>query len=194
MAEKFRRGFKREAEEMALRVRAQLGLSWREALDPQVLAAHVRVPVVELRELRKHGLSEKALRHLMNKGSREFSAALFECGNQRLIVHNTVHSSERRASNIVHELSHILLKHLPPKQIIQGGCRRWDASMEGEADWLAAELLVPRRAAVELARQEVSEVEAAKRYGVTIGMIRWRLNATGARIQAQRERNARVTR
>ena len=102
MVSDYRRGFKKEAEALALKVRREMGLTWDDRLDPRGLAEHVGVPVFELTELVSVGMSERSLRHLLGRGRREFSAALLERNGVRLIVANPVHSMGRQASNIVH--------------------------------------------------------------------------------------------
>lgn len=191
MAGEYRRGFKKQAEELALAVRAEMDLTWNDPLDPLALARHVQVPVFELEDLLAAGLSRNSLDHLLGKGRSEFSAALFERNGMRLIVANPVHSKGRQASNIVHEVAHLLLEHEPPEAVLEAGCRRWDPMMEREADWLAGELLVPRQAALSIARNGGDVDAAAVRYGVSGAMMRWRLNHSGAIKQAQREKAAR---
>lgn len=191
MATKFQRGFKTRAMKLALSVRKEMSIGDNVALDPRKLAEHVDVPVLELPDLLAAGMSQTTLRHLTGNGKEEFSAALFERGGQRLIVANPSHSTGRQASNIVHEVSHILLKHIAPAALLVGGCRQWDAVMEGEADWLAGELLVPRNAALEIARSGEDVETAARRLGVSRAMMNWRLNHSGARKQAAREKAAR---
>ena len=92
------------------------------------------MPVFELEALLAAGLSRESLDHLLGKGRGKFSAALFERNGMRLIVANPVHSKGRQASNIVHEVAHLLLKHEPPEAVLEAGCRRWDPIMEREAD------------------------------------------------------------
>jgi len=188
VASRFRRGFKKEAGELALEVRREMRLRLSDRLDPRALAAHLGIPVFELDELVMLGMKRASVEQLMKHGRSEFSAAMFEMGGRRLIVANPTHSAGRQASNIVHEISHVLLEHEPPDQLIVAGCRRWDEVMEGEADWLAGELLVPRDAALELARREADVRASAARYGVSEAMMQWRLNHSGARKQAARER------
>lgn len=190
MAADYRRGFKALAERLALEVRDGMGSDWQGRLDPRALAKHVGVVVFDLPEMRRLGMKEESLRFLLGRGRREFSAALFESNGVRVIVANPSHSAVRQASNIVHEVGHVLLRHQPPTEIIDAGCRRWDATMELEADWLAGELLVPRRAALEVARQQTDAEAAAQRFGVSRALMEWRLNHSGARKQAARERSA----
>lgn len=188
MASKFWRGFKRHVEELTLAVRAELGVGWNDQLDPRALAKHVNIPVFDLNDLVAVGMPENSLRHLLGRGRNEFSAALFERGELKVIVANPVHSAGRQASNIAHEVAHLLLAHEPPEAVLEAGCRRWDAVMEREADWLAGELLVPRRAALEVARNGANIEASALRFGVSAAMMRWRLNHSGALKQAARER------
>lgn len=191
MASEYRRGFKAKAEKLALQVRGAMGLSWRERLDPRKLADHLGVPVFELPDLVTTGMSQGSVSHLLGKGRGEFSAALFQREGVKLIVANPVHSAGRQASNIVHEVSHLLLKHVPPAEVLEAGCRRWDSMMEREADWLAGELLVPRKAALDIARRGRDLDLSARHFGVSKAMMTWRLNHSGARKQAKRERAAR---
>lgn len=191
MASEYRRGFKKQAEDLAIAVRRGMGLGWRDRLDPRALAEHVGVPVYELNELSAMGMPEDSLSHLLGRGKTEFSAALFQRNGKRLIVANPVHSRGRQASNIVHEVAHLLLEHEPAEAVIEAGCRRWDATMEREADWLAGELLVPRQAALDIARRGVDVGASAQHLGVSVAMMNWRLNHCGARKQAARERAAR---
>ena len=194
MASEYRQGFKKAAEEPALAVRREMGLNWDDPLHPRRLVAHVGVPVFDLNELTSVGMPQESLHHLLGKGSGEFSAALFERNGMRLIIANPVHSTGRQASNIVHEVAHLLLRHEPPTEILQAGCRRWNAEMEREADWLAGGLLVPRRVALSIARRRLDVRQSALWFGVSEAMMRWRLNHSGARKQAERERARRRTR
>jgi len=187
----YRYGFKKEAEVLAREVRRAMGLECTQPLDPRSLANHVGVPVFELDDLVAAGMREDSLRHLLGRGRSEFSAALFQRNGTRLIVANPVHSPGRQASNIVHEVSHLLLDHQPSGAVIEAGCRRWNAIMEREADWQAGELLVPRQGALEVARSGVDVRSAAHHYGVSEAMMNWRLNHSGARKQAERERASR---
>jgi hypothetical protein len=65
------------------------------------------------------------------------------------------------------------------------GCRHHDPDAEDEANYLAGEVLVTRKAALRVARLGLHEAEA-ERLGVSGKMLRWRVNASGAAIQAQR--------
>lgn len=191
MAGGYRRGFKKQAEDLALAIRQEMGLRFDEQLDPRSLAEHVGVPVFDVEDLLAFGMPKKSVRHLLGAGRKEFSAALFERSGRRLIVANSKHSINRQASNIVHEVAHLRLEHKPPTTLIEAGCRRWNPTMEREADWLAGELLVPRQAALSIARSGGDVESSALRYGVSKAMMTWRLNNSGALKQARHEMAAR---
>ena len=188
MASALRRGFKAEAEGIALEIRSELSLTAYDPLDPRALAAHLAVPVVSLTDLSRNGADHRSALHLTTKGRREFSAMTVIRGTWRLIVVNPVHSQGRRANSVVHELSHLILGHEPHEAISVGGCRRWNQRMEEEADWLAGVLLVPRDAALSVARKRTPVATAALYYGVSEKLMEWRLNHSGARVQVGRER------
>lgn len=102
----------------------------------------------------------------------------------RVILYNDSNTAARQNSDIAHELAHGLLLH-EPRQAIVNGCRAYDKAEEDEASWLAGCLLVPRQAAVRIAKSGQPESDAADEYGVSTEMLSWRLNAIGARRQAE---------
>lgn len=192
MSSALRRGFKSEAERLALDVRHELGLSPFDRLPPETLANDLAIPVVPLLSLRRYGAAQSSIAHLTSEGRSDFSAMTVFRGTFRLIVVNRAHSSGRQANSVVHELSHVILEHDPHEAVGLGGCRTWDQEMESEADWLAGALLVPRGAAVRIVRQRIPIHLAARMYGVSRSLLLWRVNQTGARLQVQRERRRRT--
>lgn len=183
-----RRGFKAFAEALALQTREQLGLTYNERLDPRKLAAYLRVRIVELSALTQAGASPGSISHLTDVDRGAFSAATVVSGRRRLIVYNSVHSSRRIANSLAHEVSHLLLDHAPGLAVTTLGCRLWNAEQEEEADHLGGCLLVPRQAALECCRARLSLPSAAARFGVSVDLMRWRMNHSGATRQAEAER------
>lgn len=182
-ASPFRYGFKTEASDLAREVREELGLGSLEGLDPWALASHLEISILALSDLAK---DHSAILHLLHVETDVFSAATVFCGVQRTIVHNDGHSLQRQHSNLTHELAHGLLMH-PPKPALDAiGCRDWDPAIEAEADWLAGELLVTKEAAMQVALKKWTEQSAALKLGVSVEMIRFRVNMTGARKIVQR--------
>lgn len=186
---KLRHGFKAEAERLALETREELGLTAFDRLDPQRLAENLAIPVYSLADLRAWGVRDQSIRHLATSAPEEFSAMTIFNGTSRLIVENPAHATSRRSNSLCHELAHTLLEHEPHDVRDESGARVWSADMEGEADWLAGELLIPRTAVLQLVRDSVSIEEATARYGVSGALVQWRFNHSGARKQVERERN-----
>lgn len=191
MAPRLRHGFKTESELIAEEVRTELGLELTDRLDPFELASHLAIPVIDLTELRVAGVKETSLRQFLHEEPGDFSAMTIFRGTARLVVVNPQHPDGRRANSICHELSHVLLEHDPHAALASGGTRVWSDDCESEADWLAGVLLVPRPAALRIALLGIKEANAATHFGVSLDLMRWRLNATGARKQAERSRSVR---
>ncbi len=80
---------------------------------------------------------------------------------------------------VVHELSHAVHEHPRRPAIDFAGCREWDGRCEEEATWQAGTLLAPRGGAVVRLRRGETIEEAARHFGVTDGLFRWRANTTG---------------
>lgn len=172
-------GFKKEAEEIAEEVRCELALAPTAPLDPRRFAAYLEIPLWELGTLRE--VCPNAVKQFTQIDQGAFSAATVFHGRSRVIVHNESHSSGRQASNLAHELAHALLQHPPTPALNDLGCREWDRTLEDEAAWLGAALLIPARAALGIARKELDDQTAADLFGVSIQMVRFRMNTTAAR-------------
>lgn len=174
-----RRGFKSEANTLARAVRAELGLAAADALDPWVLATHLGIPLLPLSALAE--AIPEAVAYLTSGDSSALSAVTVFRGTRRLIVHNDAHSRQRQASDLAHELAHALLQHRPHAAFDALGCRVWREVEEAEAEWLAGALLVSEDAALAVVRRGLTILEAARAYGVSEAMMRFRLNVTAAR-------------
>lgn len=181
----YRRGFKTEANSIADDIRRELNLTMLDPLDPRALAEHLSIPIIDLSELANDHLS---IVHLLKVEKGVFSAVTVFAGSMRTIVHNDGHAAERQNSNLAHELAHGLLLHPSTAALDDLGCREWNQDYEDEADWLGGILLVPEAATIEIARGRWSKFEAAKHFGVSVKMIQFRLNATGAVKRVERER------
>lgn len=94
----------------------------------------------------------------------------------------------RQRSNISHEFAHIVLKHPMTLPLDPFGCRNIDRDVEDEANWLSGAMLISDAAALHILSDGMSETDACLRYGVSAQMLRFRLNASGARIRVSRVR------
>jgi Zn-dependent peptidase ImmA (M78 family) len=178
-----RRGFKKEANEIALEIRVELGLGPKAPLDPLKLAEHLLISLIPLSSLEQD--APEAFRRLTGFANSVFSAVTVFRGIKRAIVYNDAHSPRRQASDIAHELAHALLLH-PPKPSLKFGTRDWNSEEEAEAGWVAGALLIPDEAAFRIAESAQSTALAAEEYGVSEQMIVFRLKVTAARIRVER--------
>jgi Zn-dependent peptidase ImmA (M78 family) len=159
-------------------------------LDPCALAEHLAIPVLPLSGLA--GCDPAAVRHLQVVEPEVFSAVTVFRGLRRTIVHNDAHNAGRQANNITHELSHGLLLHQPTPAVDDRGNRLWDQVIEDEASLLAAILLLPQEACIDMARRGIADAGVAERFGVSIELARWRMGASAARTIISRSRSKRA--
>lgn len=171
--------------QVAAEERGWLRLGPMGLLDPYVLAREHGIPVYPIDELPDEWCSQEAVVHFTTSRSRVWSAALVPVGTSRLILENTGHSTVRRRSSLAHELSHHLLEHeFEDVLLSDDGCRKVDTRKEGEANFLAGELLIPYPAALKAAFAEKTNDEVAAIYGVSPQFAQMRMK--GARVHAQR--------
>lgn len=170
----FRRGFKADANRIALRVRSQLGLVAIDPLDPVAVCAAFDIELLPL-----SAVSIDVSRFLGIDRS-VFSAVTVPCGLRTAIVHNDAHHWHRQRSNICHELAHSFLghEHMPP--LTEEGTRAHDGGVEAEANFLGGALLISNEAAVHIALNGF-ERAAGDMYGVSQQMLDFRLRVSGAR-------------
>ena len=179
-----RRGFKTEAKWIARQIRDDLGISMTDPLDPWELGELLEIPVFRLTEFQES--AEGAYRYFNEAGRAVFSAVTVFYGNRRVIVHNDSHSLGRQSSNVCHELAHGLLLHKPTPTFDDQGCRYWSKEIEDEANWLSGVLLVPDEAAIAVVKTEVDLDSAAANNGVSVQMMKFRINVSGARKRVRR--------
>lgn len=187
MSSKLRRGFKAEAERVALSIRAELDITAHDRLDCFMLAEHLGIPIVSLLDLQSYGASIQSIAHL-EANDAIFSALTVCAGTRRLIVYNPWHSSNRQASSLAHELSHVIHDHPAGPAIGEGGCRYWDERFEAEAEWQAGALLVPRQGALAWISRGGTMEDGATYFGVSRDLFQWRVNGTGVIYQLSRRR------
>jgi Zn-dependent peptidase ImmA (M78 family) len=187
----FRRGFKTWAEETALKMRQQLGIAPFQPLDPVGLAAALNIPVLGPSELAELAADVRA--RLLNQHSDSWSAITIRDGNHHLIITNSAHSPARQNSDLMHELAHILMNHEPAMMFMNPASgialRTHNKEQEDEANWLCGCLLLPREALLHVRRKRMTDDEVCGEYGVSLPMLRFRLNTTGVDVQLRRTRS-----
>jgi tellurite resistance-related uncharacterized protein len=181
MTSALERGFKSWAERTATSLRGDLGLGANDSLRPSALAAYLDVPLWTPRDI--PGLPSSVLDQLLNKDPSGWSAITVLQGAVALIIYNPTHSPGRQASDIVHELAHLILGHEPARLIISHDAsfvmRSYDQKHEDEANWLAWALLLPREGMLTCRRKRLSALEIAEKFGVSESLVNFRLRITG---------------
>ena len=183
------RGFKSRCEEMASSLRTELGLRDVDPLPPEQLASYLDVFIWPVTELE---LNEDDLRQLLDVDCDSWSAITVSVAGYDALVTNPRHRSGRLSSDLMHELSHLLLGHEPTTMYVIGDedltLREFDPSKEKEADWLAGALLLPRRALLAIVNQRADYQSMCHKYGVSLPMLKFRMSVTGVKQQVERRR------
>jgi Zn-dependent peptidase ImmA (M78 family) len=183
---KFERGFKTHANRIALEVRNDLNLEPTSPLCPWSLAEDLCIPVLPLTMLADDSSTLAGhVDHLANRVPQVFSAITVFHGCRRLIVHNDAHAPTRQRSDLAHELAHALLLHPPHPPFCSDGQRNFSRELEAQAGWLGPVLLVPNEAARWVAAKRLNESDAARHFGVSLDLMRFRLRMSGAERIAQ---------
>ena len=113
----------------------------------------------------------------------QYGLGCFE-GLKAFIFLNDANEPKRQASDIAHEIAHILLRHTPVNPFVPGGKREYSPTDELEAETLGPALLVSEAAALRAYRliqtRQHSLFSLSNEWMVTEDVIRWRMNAVGA--------------
>lgn len=186
-----RRGFKTQAEKASLSAREALKLGPHDALNPWDYAEHLGIVVLDFHKL---NLSAASVRQLLHVDSDSWSAMTLKEGDTTAIVLNPAHAETRLCNDLMHELAHLDLGHIPSRvEVSKSGVlllSDFSEEQEFEADWYAAALLLPRTALIRLRGQRKTPGQIAQLYGVSESLCQWRLRMTGVDIQLSRGRQA----
>jgi len=189
----YARGFKTWCENASAGLRDDLRLQPIDPLDPRALADYLGVIVWRVDEI--PGLDPDSLHVLINDDPFSWSAATVQAENKLAIIINSVHSPGRTASNLTHEIAHLVLGHVPAQiGLTEDGLlllNTFNRDQESEANWFSGCLLLPREALLHSRRQERSAQEIADQYGTSFEMVEYRLRMTGVDRQVVRGRKLR---
>lgn len=175
------RGFKSWCEKVALQQRLDLLLRATDPLNAVVLAQHLDVLVWAADEV--PGVDSGALTVLTEQDPDSWSAVTLCTGTKDVIIINPNHRNGRRASDIMHELAHLIIGHEPARvDVTEDGLlilNTFSQKQEDEAKWLSGCLLLPRPALLAIRRLRLEESVAAKRFGVSVPMLTYRMRVLG---------------
>lgn len=169
----FQRGFKTEANRIAVRIREQMGLSPADPIDPHLVCERFDIRVISLSEIDSKS-------PFLSRQSSAFSAVTVPRGHLRAIVHNDTHHPYRQRSNICHELAHCFLGHECTPPLTEKGERARDGGIEAEANYLAGALLLTNEGALHVLKRNIV-ADAQHIYGISAAMLNYRLRVSGAR-------------
>ncbi len=177
------RGFKTRAEQRAQDLRAAIGARNDRPLDLDRLATHVGARLVPADEL----VPIERLEELERLQAFAFSACTFDIGGRPVVVYNPLHKPGRRASDITHELAHLILDHeLSEVHYLDGvPFRTCRPDQEEEATTLGGTILLPRTLLLAAARNDLTHDDVARRLRVSKEMARYRWNVTGVERQVR---------
>lgn len=181
------RGFKSWAERLSAGIRRELELEPHAQLDPRALAGYLDVTLWTPSDV--PGLPSNVVEQLLERDPWGWSAVTQVVDGGTVVIYNPRHSAGRWASNVTHELAHLILDHEPGKIILSNDgaivMRTFDAKQEAEAGWLSGCLLLPRVALLRAARAGLSPGQIADEYGVTEVLVNYRLRICGVDTQVR---------
>lgn len=160
-----------------------------EPVTARVLAESLKATVVAPRDLT--GLSPDVCQRLLSEHADIWSAITVST-RPPLIVYNPAHSEGRQNSDLMHEVAHLLLEHVPgtvyidPKSRL--ALRHFDPDQEEQANWLSGCLLLPRAALLHIRELDWTDEFACSRYAVSSKMLNYRMHTSGVNIQHARRR------
>lgn len=178
----FSRGFKKQADDTALRVRRDLGLGDEDPINPFALCEFLKVPTFSLTGLKQIGLDSKAFEQLYCTFSNRFSAATIYKGDRKIIVYNDSHDFGRINFSLCHELAHVICAHEHGtfnKEYPNILLREFPKDQEDEADWLGSCILIPKDALFKACFKKLSLPQIAEHFGASESLARMRINKSG---------------
>jgi Zn-dependent peptidase ImmA (M78 family) len=153
------------------------------------IAKHLGIRVIAADEL----TDPSRLHDLERLQAFAFSACTFDIDGTKVVVVNPLRSRARSASDVAHELAHLLLNHrLDEIRIVADvPFRTCRPDQEEEATNLGGTLLLPRPLLLSAVRRGLDEQAIATQFDVTTEMARFRINRTGVRRQLRSGRQRR---
>ena len=150
-------------------------------LNPFEFAKHLNIPLITPEVL--ENLSAESKKILLQEDSSAWSALTICNSGKHLVIYNSSNAPQRQSSDIMHELSHIIVGHKEQKVIhsqnLNVVMRDYNADQEDEANWLAGALLLPKEALMKIKFNKISESKALKEYCVSKSLLQMRLNLSG---------------
>ena len=155
-------------------------LSTPDALCPWELAEHLGIIVLDFDEL---PIPANDVHQLTHMDSSSWSGLTLKAHGLSGVVLNPTHTKPRQRNDLMHEVAHIHLGHVPNRVDTTADglllVSDFSRDQEEEADWLAAALLVPREALFWCRKAGHSVAQICTKYGISRPLCEWRLRMTG---------------
>lgn len=166
--------FKQKCESMAIRVRYEVGLLGYDPLPARQLARHLGVHLIRPEDL--PGIDPDALRKALES---ESWAAIAIPVDPPIVIYHPERPVHHFESDVMHELSHFMLKHVPEKlgKLSDNFVSRcYPKQQEYEADFLADCLQLPR-VGLQYARQiQMTMPQMSDAFCVSVDLIQRRMS------------------
>ncbi|MDE2113167.1 MAG: ImmA/IrrE family metallo-endopeptidase [Alphaproteobacteria bacterium] len=137
-------------------------------------------------------LDPSDIEQLTKRDPDSWSGLTIKESGQTCTVLNSKHPKSRQSHTLMHELSHIILKHVPSRvDIADGGIlllSDFSKEQEEEADCLSGSLLLPRPLLLRLRGSGKSVSEIAQEHDVSTQLCQWRVRMTGVDYQLGKSR------
>jgi hypothetical protein len=164
---------------MAVAARQELGLDELAPLCPWAFAERRGIAVWSPEDL---ALDASDLAQLTVVDPDSWSGATVRLGSLAGIIVNSAHPKGRQTNTVMHEMSHILLRHVPSHvEVSETGLlllSDYPQDVEDEANWLAGAMLLPRAALLLHRGRGASVLEIATGFGVSDELCTWRIRMT----------------
>lgn len=170
--------FRQRCESIATEQRSLLGLRAFDPLSAATLAAHLSAVLFTPQQL--PSLTSEQVSLLL--ASNSWSTAVVR-QDPLWIVYHPQHAPARRESDVMHELAHVLLKHLLVGFDPTTGLPNRRQQDEDEATYLGGCLQIPRRGLLWAVERTMTLTEICAHFGASEKMIRFRGNVAGVSIR-----------
>jgi Zn-dependent peptidase ImmA (M78 family) len=180
----FRRGFKAEAKRTAESLRSELRLSPKDRFDVDAALEWLGILALPFSALLEAGTPAYA--SMVRPDSRVSAFTIVLPPNERVFCYNDSRARTRVVSDLSHEMAHALLMH--PAHVSYDIICTSEPTIEAEAAYLAGALLVTEEAAIWAVSPGATPEAVAMVLGVSMEMLCYRINVTGARRRAARRR------
>jgi hypothetical protein len=174
------RSLKDWCENEGVRWRRELKLYAYDPLPAQRLAQHLEIPVLNPTEI--PGMDTQTLQHLLEEEAGWSALTVPVSQGKHLIIYNPTHAATRHESDVMHELSHLLLGHQPIRFHQVSGAipvREYRNADEKAAEYLGGCLQITARGLNWAFQRSMTRQEIAEHFGASLQMVRYRCNMTG---------------